>query len=345
MLSRSLQRLTTAPTPSPRVSSEQYFDVKSNSDVPTPSPTAPVGKKDDGSKKSVSKEELQKGLRVDLSKIDPRDVEAVAAAEQAVSFLLGARNSGYGAAHKHIYGSKTDLYFINTQTNQTVVADTALLSNNEVGFSLIGYCFTGDAINDRLGRKIYLKHSTVKLDIVWSVIGQNTSAGAQNIGIYGSSFPPVRVLVFRDKMSAAASPTNMETKATSGSFQDPTALFHNVYSSDTVVNYVTAPYNPVTHGYRYEILRDEVINAPANATVMSYGATPQTFASSARSSHTLHIPLHYQVIFEDDSVTSSTTIIKNNTYICFFTDVGGSSSTWNIAPFVDYSFDTEYVDN
>lgn len=349
VLSRQLSQPPPTPKPLPQRTDDEwtytsYPAVGSPKTVPPP-PPLPSSKNDDKSKPSEIPPNVKDKLRVDLSKLDPRDEDAVKAAEQTVGFLLGAGNSGYGAATKHTYGRGTDVYFINTQTNNTVVYDSSAFSNNGVGFSLIGYVFEGDSVGDRLGRKIFVKHTTLNLDITWSVVGQSTGAGAQNIAIFGNSFPPVRVVIFRDKMSMAAAPTNMETKANSGSFSDVSALFHNVYNSDTVVNYVTAPWNLTTHGYRYEILHDEVINAPTDASSFSYGVSGATYAASARKHHTIHKKLDRQVIFEDDNTTSSSNICKNNIYVCFFTDVMGSANTWNITPFVDYAFDTAFVDN
>jgi len=312
---------------------------------PTP-PSPPTPSNVPGS--SVDVQKYVPGL--DLKKVDPRDKKTIDAINRAVTFGLSRESGGFTPARKHLIAGLSQWPFNAVNVGTAYCADISVFIGAAVGtvpgFSPIGYCFQGDGVTDRLGRSIKVHHMTVRMDINWdSTAGTGAPAGgAANIEQYGNSFGPLRIIIFKDKESLAAAPTSSSTTFAIGG--NTTQLFLGMTAAANVLqNLNAAPYNPVTHGYRYEIMHDEVISAPSNATVITYGANGATFCASARTHHRIHLPLGFDVEFADDNANGTTTILRNNIFIGWYQPNDLITQNTCIVPYVTGSTDVLFTDS
>lgn len=310
VLSTRLSRAAPAPIAQSRRNADDKT-TKTDPDTPTPPPT-PNG----------LAEKIFSKLKVDISKLDPAtDGATIKLAESAVAQLLGAGNGGAGNSSRQLKRSFQQFQNVGLGAGncnaglamQTTITNTTMA--NYPGGSAIGQIFSGNTIITRIGRKIRLHELTLRFNCNWDSL--NSSIG--NVGPLNEYLQPFRVTVLRDKQSIVAAGTNCST--TVGSQVDTRGVFIN---QDTTANWIghLAAFNPTTKGYRYEILHDDWINPPANATcVTGVGTSASDYSCNAQFAHKIHIPIHgVNVMFADDAVSGSTTIIENDIFILFSVD-------------------------
>lgn len=321
LLQKSVPQPTAASITQPqRDTDEKYFMVEP-ADAKTPSPNVDVSK-------------ILSQLRVDITKLSPEtDAAAIKAAERTVSFLLGSGTGGSGDS-KHYYQSATNVELTNANQNcpaSLTYAIAGFAAGTAPGFAINSQIFSGNTESTRLGRMIRCKHCTIRMKIVW----QSQSAVS---ALYAESFQPVRITIFEDLQPLAIAPTNSSTSTITTSGLD---LFVNPSSAATA-ELLIAPWNPTTHGFRYKIHRDEVINAPSNATAINISpGAANALAATACSFHEIHLDLHdSKVVYGDDNTTGTTLVISGEYFICFTVD----NTVQGIQPYIDIVTDTNYYD-
>lgn len=313
-------------------------DEPKTDDPPTPTtPTPPSS-----SSGVPGKAELQKHCRLDISKLDATDPNIRESLTQLANWVVGRSLGGFKPQLKHKYTVFIDKQFgyIDTATYNyphSVALDTTAYDYKAyAGWSIPGFINEGDTVVNRLGRTIRLKHFSARFQLTWSF---NSTA----VQMMTEGQLPLRMVIFRDKMSLGDTPTDMPAVA---ALTDEKALFISTASSTTAQNPVIASWNVCTHGYRYEILHDKTYTCPHSATAIMYSNTFNAWMGSATTYHELHIPLPYEVTYTDDATAGATAIGKNDIFICWFVDrsVGGAYGAQN-APYVDFTSDLTFVDN
>lgn len=295
------------------------------------------------------RQKLQKLCRFDISKFDPTDPVIREELTKLASFGFGRGLGGFKPALKHQFTSTaaggTQLGFLvndgkgNAPFPAPVSTDISNFSRlTKSGWSLPGYIFTGDGLTNRLGRTIRPIHCTMRIDLNWAY---NTTA----VQVLSEGWGSIRMIVIRDKMAISSLPTNAPA---SSSIEDGAAVFMTTQPGATPSdqqNMLIAQWNPVTHGYRYEVLHDEVFTAAHNG-VSVFSVSSGGFLGCATAHHVRHLDCSKWglITYGDDAASGNTFIIKNDIFIMWAVDLTMNGSTLAY-PYVDWAMDLSFVDN
>lgn len=287
--------------------------------VTPPSPPTPPTPSD--GKELAPVDWVKSKLRVDLAKLNPADKEKCAAVESAIKYLLGARN-GIAGDLKHFYG--------------VVLDGTAIAAAASTGFAYgpIDNLLSGNYIVERIGRQVKVKHMTIRGWCGWSYSGTAGATVAQGP-------MPIRMTVFIDRQPLAPLPENYQSAVnTNSTTNDVVGLWMNTINGS---NYYPSimPWNPVTHGFRYKVIKDHIFNPKTLAILV---ATTTYECTSEKVQFEFHIPIEDLVVtYADDVPNAASQIIKNR--ICIGVDSDGngfSQPVWTAG--IAYSTDISFVD-
>lgn len=188
-----------------------------------------------------------------------------------------------------------------------------------------------DSNEERLGLQIRSKRCSFRFQVTWSSKSDAvvTGAGAGDQPRYTALPLPVRVIVFVDKMPAIGAPTqNEDVVPPVGN----SALLNTLTMGNT--NNSIAAWNYNTHGERYEILRDEILD-PMLSVPMSSGGAPM--AGVRRLVHHWDIPLHFTTSFYS---ATGTNMLENRVCVMFMCDTR-DNTTYQTYP--TYEFTSDYM--
>lgn len=327
LLQKGLPRPTAAPVPQPgRVTDDEYVKVDVKVDVKVPddkdkSDDKQLSTTPSPSLRAPSVQNVQDvlaKLKVSIAKIDPNDHKAIAALNRAALFMLGSGDGSAGDLKRYFNAA------IGIQLNQTNMGSDIpiaydgptwqLAQNSYCGFSISGGIISGNQIQERIGREITLNHLTLRINLQWTV---NVGVGVP-ISQYLEGALPVRMIVIKDKMPPAITPFSYTNTAAIQSFG--AVLFNDEAKSTSVAQ--LGSFNPVTKGYRYEILHDEIINPGTSPTAGVYlTAGGQNIAGSFNHSIERHIKVHgTKCTWADDAVAPTTSPMTNEISVMFFQD-------------------------
>lgn len=184
----------------------------------------------------------------------------------------------------------------------------------------------GTDYNQRVGRQIRLHHLTIRGHINWQLAATTTTAAYTD--------NPVRIVVLRDRMPIAA---QIWATTPSGAISVDNTSYVILMNSGGPSGNSTAPTNINTHGFRYEVLHDEVHANPAS-TVALLSST--TYVGMGSKMFHIHIDLkRVKSIYYDD--TAGADLMTNEIVLYYMQD--GNPSGWT--PIIDWTSDLAFSDN
>lgn len=133
---------------------------------------------------------------------------------------------------------------------------------------------------NRIGEQITMHHVTIRGTVQW-IVPTDVAGTPMVLNTAAAIARPVRIMIICDKMPQLATPT-LNANGTTTDFIG--ILFNNGSGS---IN-VDASYNFNTHGFRYQILRDETLSNP-NWTAVSSTTTALGYIGHKHFEH--HIDL------------------------------------------------------
>ena len=214
-----------------------------------------------------------------------------------------------------------------TAANAGTIPSTLIAS----GVTVLNNIPQGITLFSRLGTSWHNHHINTRISVKWALNIANAA--------YEDCAPqPVRYILFLDTMPQVFGP-NLATLTLSPS--DFTALL--ITNDGTGQSITTAAHNPITHGLRFKILRDEIIqpeNACSPVTLAAGGTIAfNTVASATRSWHT---PLGFSSM---NSAPTATLPDTNSLYHFVLCDVPTAGAVnFNTVPTYQITDDIFFTD-
>lgn len=243
---------------------------------------------------------------------------------------VGSQQTALIKLSRELFESRAGSDYTKPKRFQKSLAGTCVHLYNAVPVGLADDIVNGTAYYNRVGYQIRIHHIKLRCQFDW----YNATSSTSNVQPLINR--PVRLIVGLDKMGFVSSVSSYGMTLADDTSGQTSQNFTAVLHTDGQGNYsnIAANYNVNTHGYRYDILLDEVIQPHTfQQSITVTGAIVTSFGSTFRE---WHIPVHRNVLNIDPAGTLTDQV---NRPFAYFIDSSGQSSPVSINASWEITFD------